>query len=227
MSKSEIIQATAFWLFEQTYCCSIYYWKWKPVARLLQKHLRNLRQNLLSNKKMLRGFFIFFSFVFKTFSVSRNSVADILDIYAEFSGEAVCVFKQLFRDLFAVASKLGSYHCHSLNSVCWRSTFVFKPDVIHYREYSLHRCISVSACQDKFSKKQEILEGMVFFLNYLQFSPIFQWAFCTQNPMTKERRETSSWRQTLSYKYFKVSLFKNKIKINLPSLWFSDCFACY
>lgn len=170
--------------------------------------------------------FTIFSFAFKTFSVSRNSVADILDIYAEFSEEAVCVFKQLFRDLFAVASKIGSYHCHSLNSVCWHSTFVFKPDVIHYREYSLHRCISVSACQDKFSKKQEILECMVFFFNYLQFSPIFQWAFSTQNPMTKERRETSSWRQTLIYKYIKVPLFKSEIKINLPSLWFWDYVLC-
>lgn len=132
------------------------------------------------------------------------------------------VSKQLFRDLFAVTSRIGSYHCRSLNNVYWHSTFVFKPDVIHYREHSLHRCISVSACQNKFSKEQEILECMVFFLNYLQFSPIFQWAFCTQNPMTERREETSIWRQTFISECRKAPLFKNRIKMNLPSLWFWD-----
>lgn len=67
---------------------------------------RNLRQIFLTKK-------LFVFYIFKIF----KQVADIVGTYAEFSEEAECVFKQLFRDLSAVASKIGSHHCHSLNYI--------------------------------------------------------------------------------------------------------------
>lgn len=86
-----------------------------------EKLLQDCSLNFLKSKSDLSHRKVFFFLLNKQTNQPTNSackkVADIPEIHAGFSVEAECVLKQLFRDPTAVASKIGSHHCHSLNYV--------------------------------------------------------------------------------------------------------------